>query len=285
MDQKIIDLYDEYTHKPLDRREFLRRLAALAGGAAAASALLALLENNYAHAQQVSPDDARLKAERVTYPGASGPVAAYLALPRESAKAPAVIVIHENRGLNPHISDVARRVAAAGFVALAPDLLAPLGGTPEDEDQARTLFGRLDAGTTVGNLKAARAWLAGHPATTGKVGVVGFCWGGGMVNQLAVADPDLNAAVVFYGDSPRPEQVKAIEAPLLLQYAGLDTRINASVPAFEQALKGANKEYTLHMYDGVNHAFHNDTNPARYNEAAATLAWQRTIAFFRQKLT
>jgi carboxymethylenebutenolidase len=195
-----------------------------------------------------------------------------------------VIVIHENRGLNAHVEDVARRVGAAGFVALAPDLLSALGGTPRDEDRAREMIGRLDAQTTVGNLKAATAWLANHPTTTGKVGAVGFCWGGGMVNQLAVAEPDLDAAVVFYGASPNAERVPGIKAPLLLHYAGLDERINQSVPAYEQALKSAGKDYTLHMYEGVNHAFHNDTGGARYNEQAAKLAWQRTIDFLKQKL-
>lgn len=284
MDQRIIDLYDEYTHRPLDRRVFLERLASLAGGTAAAGTLLALLENDYAHAQQVAPDDGRIRTETARYDGATGPVAAYLVRHRGDAKAPAVIVVHENRGLNPHIEDVTRRVAAEGFVALAPDLLSPLGGTPEDEDQAREMIGRLDTQGTVADLLAARAWLAIHPAATGKVGAIGFCWGGGMVNRLAVADPDLNAAVVFYGASPKVEQVAAIRAPLLLHYAGLDTRINESVPTYEQALRSANKEYRLHRYEGAQHAFHNDTNAARYDEAAAKLAWQRTIAFLKQKL-
>jgi carboxymethylenebutenolidase len=285
VDQRIIDLYDEYTHRPLDRRVFLERLAALAGGTAAALALLPLLENDYAHAQQVPPDDPRLRSERVSYPGAAGPVAAYLARPRGDARAPAVIVVHENRGLSPHIEDVARRFAAAGFVALAPDLLSPLGGTPKDDDRARQMTGELDPSTTVGNLKAATAWLARRPDATGKVGAVGFCWGGGVVNQLAVAEPDLDAAVVFYGTSPKPEQVPGIKAPLLLHYAGLDERVNQSVPAYEQALKAAGKEYTLYRYEGVNHAFHNDVGGARYNEQAAKLAWQRTLDFLKQKLT
>ncbi len=284
MDQKIIDLYDEYTHRPLERRVFLERLATLAGGTAAALALLPLLENDYAHAQQVRPDDPRLETERVTFQGASGPVAGYLARPRGDAKAPAVIVVHENRGLNPHIEDVARRVAAAGFVALAPDLLSPLGGTPKDEDKARDMIRQLDAGKTVGNLEAATAWLAKRPRATGKVGAMGFCWGGGVVNQLAVAEPDLDAAVVFYGASPKPEQVPGIKAPLLLHYAGLDQRINETVPAYEQALKRAGKDYTVYMYEGVNHAFHNDMGGARYDEAAAKLAWRRTIDFLKQKL-
>ncbi len=285
MNQRIIDLYDEYTHRPLDRRVFLQRLAALAGSTAAAFALLPVLENDYARAQQVPPDDPRLQTARVTYQGASSrPVAAYLVRPRGDARAPAVIVVHENRGLNAHIEDVARRLAVAGFVALAPDLLSPLGGTPRDEDRAREMIDRLDAQATIGDLKAATAWLANHPNTTGKVGAVGFCWGGGMVNQLAVAEPALDAAVVFYGASPKAEQVAGIKAPLLLHYAGLDERINQSVPAYEQALKSAGKDYTLHTYGGVNHAFHNDTNAARYREQAAKLAWQRTIDFLKRKL-
>ncbi|HEY8370210.1 MAG TPA: dienelactone hydrolase family protein, partial [Thermodesulfobacteriota bacterium] len=279
MDQRIIDLYDEYTHRPLERRVFLERLAALAGSTAAAMALLPILENNYAHAQQVPPDDPRLETSRVTYKGATGDIAGYLARPRGEAKAPAVIVIHENRGLNAHIEDVARRLGTAGFVALAPDLLSPLGGTPKDEDRAREMIGRLDAERTVANLRAATAWLAKRPDTTGKVGAVGFCWGGGIVNRLAVAEPDLDAAVVFYGVSPRPDQVPQIRAPLLLHYAGLDKRINETVPAYEQALKQAGKDYTLYMYEGVNHAFHNDTNAARYDAQAAKLAWQRTVDF------
>lgn len=284
MDQRIINLYDEYTHAPLDRRVFLERLAGLAGSAAAASALLPLLENNYALAQQVKADDARLRIERAAFPGATGPVGGYLARPQGAAKAPAVIVIHENRGLNPHIEDVARRVALAGFVALAPDLLSPLGGTPTDEDRARDMIGKLDAQQTVANLKAAVSWLSGHEASTGKVGVIGFCWGGGMANQLAVAEPELDAAVAFYGRQPRPERVAAIRAPLLLHYAGLDEGINQGIPAFEQALKAAGKNYALHMYEGVNHAFHNDTAQARYSEPAARLAWERTVAFLKKEL-
>ncbi|HEX7128244.1 MAG TPA: dienelactone hydrolase family protein [Thermodesulfobacteriota bacterium] len=284
MDQRIIDLYDEYTHRPLERRVFLERLAALAGSTAAAMALLPILENDYAHAQQVSPDDPRLETSRVTFKGATGDVAGYLARPRGDAKVPAVIVVHENRGLNAHIEDVARRVGAAGFVALAPDLLSPLGGTPKDEDRARDMIRQLDADKTVANLRAATAWLAKRPDTTGKVGAVGFCWGGGVVNQLAVAEPDLDAAVVFYGASPKPGQVPQIRAPLLLHYAGLDQRINETVPAYEQALKQASKDYTLYMYEGVNHAFHNDTAGARYDAQAAKLAWQRTVDFLKQKL-
>lgn len=284
MDQRIIDLYDEYTHRPLPRRVFLERLAALAGGTAAAAALLPLLETRYAHAAQVPPGDPRLAAARTTFQGASGPIAAYLARPRGEGRAPGVIVVHENRGLNPHIEDVARRLAAAGFVALAPDLLSSAGGTPADEDRARDMIRELDAERTVGDLRAAVAWLADRSRTTGKVGAVGFCWGGGIVNRLAVAEPELDAAVVFYGASPKPEEVSAIRAPLLLHYAGLDERINETVPAYEAALRRAGKTYRLHMYEGANHAFHNDANGARYDARAAALAWERTVAFLRETL-
>jgi carboxymethylenebutenolidase len=211
-------------------------------------------------------------------------VQGYLARPRQGKKHPAVIVIHENRGLNAHIEDVARRAAKAGFLALAPDLLSASGGTPRDEDQAREKIGALDKQAAVADCVSLRRWLASHKHSTGKVGAVGFCWGGGMVNQLAVADPDLQAGVVFYGMSPDPAQVPAIKAKLLLHYAGLDERINASVPAYEAALKQAGVTYTLHMYDGVQHAFHNDTNAARYDAAAAALAWKRTIDFLNATL-
>jgi len=299
MDQKIIDLYDEYTHRPLERRVFLERLTVLAGGAAAAGALLSLLENDYARAEVTRADDPALRAERATYPGAKGAVAAYFVRPRRApakgeapgaAKTPegggpAVIVIHENRGLNAHIEDVARRFALAGFTTLAPDLLSPLGGTPKDEDKARELIGQLEPAGVVGDLKAAVAWLAGHPEAGGKVGAVGFCWGGGMVNQLALAEPKLRAGVVFYGMSPDASaDVRKIRSPLLLHYAELDDRINASVPAYEAALKKAERPYTIHRYEGAQHAFHNDTNAARYNAEAARLAWERTVEFLRKHL-
>jgi carboxymethylenebutenolidase len=284
VDPRVISLYDEYTHRPLERRVFLERLAALAGSAAAALALLPVLENNYLFAAQVAPDDSGLDAGRVDAPGGAGKVQGYLARPRQGKKHPAVLVIHENRGLNVHIEDVARRAAKAGFLALAPDLLSASGGTPKDEDQAREKIGALDKQAAVADCVSLRRWLASHKHSTGKVGAVGFCWGGGMVNQLAVVDPGLQAGVVFYGMSPDPAQVPAIKAKLLLHYAGLDERINASVPAYEAALKQAGVTYTLHMYDGVQHAFHNDTNAARYDAAAAALAWKRTIDFLNATL-
>jgi carboxymethylenebutenolidase len=284
MDRKFIDLYDEYTHAPLDRRDFISRLTALAGSTAAASALLPLLENNYALAQIVPPTDARLETSRITWGAASGDLKGYLAKPKGAGKLPAVIVIHENRGLNPHIEDIVRRVALEGFLALGVDLLSPLGGTPADEDQARTLIGQLDSKQTVGNLVRTIGYLESHAGSTGKVGTVGFCWGGGMVNSMATASPDLDAGVVFYGRTPPLEDVPKIRAKLLLNYAGLDDRINEGIPAFEAALKKANVDYTLHIYQGANHAFNNDTNPARYDAAAAQLAWGRTIEFLKASL-
>ncbi len=284
MDRRVILLYDEYTHAPLDRRVFLDRLAKLAGGTAAAYALLPILENNYALAQQVPPDDPALAIERVKLPGSTGEIAAYLARPVEAGKLGAVIVIHENRGLNPHIEDVTRRIAKAGFLALGLDLLSPLGGTPADPDQAKDLIGKLDQAATLADLRAALGWLKARADGNGKVGVIGFCWGGGQVNQLAVAAPDLDAGVVFYGRSPEPAQVASIEAPLLLHYAGKDDRINEGVPAYLAALQVAGKAHESHTYEGVEHAFNNDTNAARYNKAAADLAWERTIAFLTTEL-
>ena len=284
MDKKFIDLYDEYTHAPLDRRVFISRLTALAGSTAAASALLPLLENNYALAQIVPPTDARLETSRITWGAASGDLKGYLAKPKGAGKLPAVIVIHENRGLNPHIEDIVRRVALDGFLALGVDMLSPLGGTPADEDQARTLISQLDSKQTVESLVRTIAYLESHAGSTGKVGTVGFCWGGGMVNSLATASPDLDAGVVFYGRTPPLDDVPKIRAKLLLNYAGLDDRINEGIPAFEAALKKANVDYTLHIYQGANHAFNNDTNPARYDAAAAQLAWGRTIEFLKGSL-
>jgi carboxymethylenebutenolidase len=284
MDKKFIDLYDEYTHAPLDRRDFISRLTILAGSTAAASALLPLLENNYALAQVVQPGDTRLETSRITWAGASGELKGYLAKPKGAGKLPAVIVIHENRGLNPHIEDIVRRLALEGFLALGPDLLSPLGGTPSDEDQARTLIGQLDSKQTVDNLVRTVSFLEQHAGSTGKVGTVGFCWGGGMVGSLATASPNLDAGVVFYGRTPPLDDVPKIRAKLLLNYAGLDDRINEGIPAFEAALKKANVAHTVHIYQGANHAFNNDTNPARYDTAAAQLAWNRTTEFLKTTL-
>lgn len=284
MDRRIIDLYDEYTHAPLDRRVFLERLAALTGSMGAALAIAPLLQANSAAAAVIVADDKRLETQRVTFPGATGELRGYLARPSGTEVLPAVLVIHENRGLNPHIEDVARRVALAGFSALALDFLSPAGGTPADEDQARELIGKLDAEQTLRNALAATEWLRSGKRSTGRVGAVGFCWGGGLVGRLAVADPKLNAGVVFYGRVPPLEDVPKIKAELLLNYAGNDQRINADVPAFEKALQAAGVKYTLHMYEGVEHAFHNDTSTERYNEAAARRAWQLTVEFFKRTL-
>jgi carboxymethylenebutenolidase len=284
MDQRFIELYDEYTHAPLARRVFLTRLARLAGGVAPAAALMPLLESNYARAAMVPADDQRLETSRITYPGAGGDIQAYMARPKGAGKHSAVIVIHENRGLNPHIEDVTRRVALEGFRALGPDLLSPMGGTPSNEDTARDMIGKLDGKQTTQNLTSAVAFLKQHPHGNGKVGAVGFCWGGGPVGDLVVNAPDLDACVVYYGRQPRTADVEKIRAPLLLHYAGLDERINQGIPAFEDALKKAGKQYTLYMYEGANHAFNNDTSQARYNKQAADLAWARTIAFFKANL-
>lgn len=284
MDKPILDLYDEYTHAPLPRRVFLERLTRLAGSAAAAAAILPLLEVRSVSASIVAPDDPRVVAERIVFAGVAGDVKGYLVRPKTTTKKPpklgAVIVIHENRGLTPHIEDVTRRVALEGFLALGVDMLSPVGGTPANEDAARELFTKLDPQQTVGNLVAAIGFLEKHPSSNRKVGAVGFCWGGGMVNDLAVNARGLDAGVAYYGRQPKAEDVPRIVAPLMLHYASLDTRINEGIPAFEAALKSAKKAYTLHMYEGVNHAFNNDSSAARYNKEAADLAWSRTIAFF-----
>jgi carboxymethylenebutenolidase len=279
-----MDLYERYSQGSLDRREFLKRLALVAGSAAAASSFLPLLERNAAIAQVVPKDDARLVVEYVKYAGETGEVRADFVRPKGDAKLPGVLVIHENRGLNAHIEDVARRVALEGFLALAPDALSPLGGTPEDSEKAPALIGQLDKEKTIKNYLAAVRYLKTHPLSNGKVGVVGFCWGGAMANQVAVHSPDVVAAVPYYGAVPAPEDVPKIKASLLLHYAGIDERINAGIPAFEEALKKASVNYKIYMYEGAQHGFNTDTNPARYNKDAAQLAWQRTIAFLKEKL-
>jgi carboxymethylenebutenolidase len=284
MEQKIRELYEKYVGGSLDRREFLQKLAYLAGGTTAALTLLSLLENNNAAAEIIAKDDPRLHTGYIHYPGATGEVRAYLANPKGADKLPGVIIIHENRGLNAHIEDVSRRIAVEGFLAIAPDALSPFGGTPEDPDQARSLIGKLDGQSTIKNYTAAVKYLKTQSMSTGKVGVIGFCWGGGMANQVAVNAPDLTAAVAYYGMQPAAETVSKIKASLLLHYAGLDERIDAGIPAFEAALKVAAVNYQIYMYAGAQHAFNNDTNPERYNREAAQLAWQRTISFLKQKL-
>ncbi|MGH8197765.1 MAG: dienelactone hydrolase family protein [Steroidobacteraceae bacterium] len=282
---RIVELYDDYTHGGIHRREFLSRLARLAGGAAAASVILPLLENRYAGAATVAPDDPLLQTGRERFDGPAGPVACYVAWPKLAPeRRPAVVVIHENRGLNAHIEDVARRLAVAGFLAVAPDALSGNGGTPADEDEARRLIGELDRDKALAIYLAAMSHAANHARSTGKLGCVGFCWGGSMSGRLAASSPELDAAVVFYGMPPDAAEAARIKVPLLLHYAGNDQRINAAVPAFEQSLKSAHARYELHMYPDVEHAFHNDTNAARYNADAAALAWKRTVEFLTREL-
>lgn len=284
MDQKIINLFDEYTHKPLSREEFISKLIRLTGSTAAALAVLPLLEVNYAHAQTISSQDDRIETERVTYEGDGSEMKAYLAKPKGTGKYGAVVVIHENRGLNPHIEDVTRRVALEGFLALAPDALSPLGGTPADGDQARGMFQQLDAQKTINNFVKAFDYLKTRTDCNGKFGCVGFCWGGAMANNLAVNVQDLLVAAPFYGRQPEAKDVPKIKAVLQLHYAGMDERVNAGIPAYEEALKKAGVRYQLYVYDNAQHAFHNDTAPTRYNEAAAKLAWSRTIELFNKNL-
>ena len=284
--QAMIDAYDEYTHLTLDRRGFMEKLTKLTGSAAAAAAVAPLIAANGAQAAIVAADDPGLVTEEASFEGAMDAINAYLAKPADATgKLPAVIVIHENRGLNDHIRDVARRVALEGFLALAPDFLSEVGGTPGDEDKAREMIGNLEGGQTTDNAVAAVAYLKSRDDTNGKVGAVGFCWGGGVVNQLAVASPDLAAAVPYYGRQPDAAQVPRIHAALMLQYAGLDERINAGIDEYREALDAAGKEYTVHIYEGANHAFNNDTSAARYDKEAAELAWNRTIAFLKEKLS
>ncbi|MER8964216.1 dienelactone hydrolase family protein [Mesorhizobium sp. M0808] len=283
--QAMIDAYDEYTHLTLDRRRFMEQLTRLAGSGAAAAAIAPLLAANSAQAAIVAEDDPRVKGEDISYPGSGGEMKGYLVRPADqTGKLGTVIVVHENRGLNPHIRDVARRAALEGFVALAPDFMTPLGGTPDDENRARDLFSQLDPAQVAANAVATVAYLKGYKDGNGKVGAVGFCWGGGTVNMLAVNAPDLAAAVAYYGMQPKAEDVPKIKAALMLHYAGLDTRTNAGIDAFKKALDAAHVEYSVYVYEGANHAFNNDTSAARYDKKAADLAWGRTIAFLKEKL-
>lgn len=283
MEQKFIDLFDRYTHGGMNRRDFLEKLSVLAGSTAAATALLPVLENNYAFAAMVPEDDPSIMAEAAEIaPGIKG----YLVRPKAAGTYPVVFVIHENRGLNPHIKDVTRRMAKEGFIAFGGDFLTSKGGTPADEDKARELIGTLTPEEIARFGNAALDALAKVQGGNGKVGAVGFCWGGGVVNQLAVAaDPNLKAGVAYYGMQPKAAEVPRITAPLMLHYAGLDDRINAGIKDYEAALKANGKVFELFVYDGVNHAFNNDTNAARYDKAAADLAWGRTVGFFKKYLS
>jgi carboxymethylenebutenolidase len=285
-DQDLYKLFDRYVHGLIDRRGFLDGAARFAVGGMTAAMLLDALNPKFAEAQQVAKDDKRLKTESLEYqsPQGSGKMRGYLARPANAAgKLPGVLVVHENRGLNPHIEDVARRVALDNFVAFAPDALTPLGGYPGDEDKARELFPKLDQAKTAEDFIAAAMLIKNRPDCTGKVGVVGFCYGGGVANMLATRVPELAAAVPFYGSQAKTEDVPKIKAPLLIHYAEKDDRINAGWPAYEAALKANNVKYTMHMYPGTQHGFNNNTTP-RYDEAAAKLAWQRTVEFFNKTL-
>lgn len=285
MNQEIINLFDEYTHKPLSRNEFMKRLAKLTGGTAAAIAILPLLEVNYAHAATIAENDEDLITEDITYEGDGSTMKAYFAKPKAATgKLGAVIVIHENRGLNPHIKDVTRRVAKAGYLALGVDALSPFGGTPANEDEARGLFAKLDAPKNINNFLKGFDYLRSRPDCNGKTACVGFCWGGGLANQLAVNSPDLKAAVAYYGRQADAVDVPKIKAKLLLHYGGLDERVNAGIPTYEAALKEAGKKYEIFVYDGANHAFNNDTAPTRYNAEVAKLAWERTLKLFKETL-
>ncbi len=286
-DQELLNLYDDYAHGRVDRRGFFERASRFAVGGITVAALLEALTPNYAFAEQVPKDDKRLGTESAEYPSpkGAGKMRGYLAKPAGSTtKQPGIVVIHENRGLNPYIEDVTRRLAVAGFLAFAPDALFPLGGYPGDDDKGREMQSKRDSAQMTEDFIAAAQWLQQQPACTGKIGVVGFCFGGGMANTLAVRLPaTIAAAVPFYGRQPAAEDVPKIKASLLLHYAELDTRVNDGWPAYEAALKQAGVRYTAHVYPGANHGFHNDTTP-RYDEAAAKLAWTRTIEFFERTL-
>lgn len=284
--QEVLNLFDRYVHGGISRREFLEGAGKFAVGGMTASAMFESLRPNYAWAEQIAKDDKRIKTEYATCPSPQGheTIRGYLVRPANArGKLPGVIVVHENRGLNPYIEDVARRVGIANFVAFAPDALTSLGGYPGDDERGGKLFGQLDPAKRVEDFIASANFLKSHSDCTGKIGVVGFCFGGGIANTLAVRMPDLAAAVPFYGSQAPAAEVPKIKAPLLIHYAGLDTRINNGWPAYEAALKANGKTYTMHMYDNTNHGFHNDTTP-RYDKAAAELAWQRTIDFFNKYL-
>lgn len=284
--QEVFDLYDQYAHNLIGRREFVDKLSVYAVGGLTLPMLLDYIMPNYLEKVQVPPDDPGLKTETVVYssPNGAGEMNGQLSRPADHENPlPGIIVVHENRGLNPHIADVGRRAASAGFISLAPDALYPLGGYPGTDDEGRTLQQKRDRNEMLEDFIAAFNYLHDHPECDGNVGAVGFCFGGWIVNMMAVRIPELKAAVPFYGGQPAAEDVPAIQAPLLLQYAGLDERVNAGWPAYEAALKANDKEYQVYIYPDTNHGFHNDTTP-RYDEAAAKLAWERTIAFFKEKL-
>ena len=285
MNQEIINLFDEFTHKPLTRNDFMTRLAKLAGGTAAAIAILPLLEVNYANAMTIAEDDEDIASEDISYEGDGSTMKAYLAKPKKiSGKIGAVLVIHENRGLNPHIKDITRRVAKAGYIALGVDALSPLGGTPGNEDEARGLFAKLDTVKNINNFVKGFDYLRSLKESNGKTACVGFCWGGGLANQLAVNSPQLNAAVAYYGRQADAVDVPKIKASLMLHYGGLDERVNAGISAYETALKAAGTKHEIYVYEGANHAFNNDSSPTRYNAEVAKLAWERTLRLFKDTI-
>ena len=283
---EVLRLFDGYVHGRLSRRDFLDRAARFAVGSFTAAAMLESLKPNFAWAQQIAKDDARIRTEYLTYPSPQGSATmrGYFARPaKASGKLPAIVVIHENRGLNPYIEDVARRLAILNFVAFAPDALTPVGGYPGDEDKAREIFAKLDPAKRTEDLMAAVTYMKTRPETTGRIGAVGFCFGGGIVNAMAVRFPDLAGGVPYYGTQPAAADVPKIKAPLLIHYASDDPRINDGWPAYETALKANNVRYEMHMYPKTQHGFHNDTTP-RYDEAAAKLSWQRTVDFFNKNV-
>jgi carboxymethylenebutenolidase len=280
MDQRIINLYDDYTHTPLSRGEFINKLVLITGSITAAMAVLPLIEVNAANGAITDHED--LFTETVSFTGVPGDMKAYIAKPKAEKKYPAIIVIHENRGLNAHIEDVARRAAKEGYLAIAPNALSAIGAMPANEDEARAKFQELKAEDSLQNFINAFQYLSTRKDFNGNVGCVGFCWGGAMSNSLAVKLPGLKAAVAFYGRQPAAEEVPAIKAAVQLHYAALDERVNAGMAAYEAALKTNNITYEQYLYEGTNHAFHNDTAPTRYNEAAAKLAWQRSMEFFKK---
>jgi carboxymethylenebutenolidase len=285
MDQRIINLFDEYTHKPLKREDFLAKLTKLAGGTAAAMAILPMLEGKYALANQVSEEDEDLTMEDISYASKNCTMKGYLVMPKKAkGKLGAVMVVHENRGLTPHIKDVTRRIAKAGFIALGIDALSPFGGTPANEDEGRAMFPKLDPAQNIENIKSGLDYLRALKNSNKKTGCVGFCWGGAIANAMAVSDPLLNAAVPYYGRQAAAVDVPKIKAKLMLQYAGMDERVNEGIPAYEAALKENKIDYKLYIYEGAQHAFNNDSSPARYNAEVAKLAWDRTIAFFKEEL-
>jgi len=286
INQEVFDLYDQYAHNRIDRRQFMSKLSAYAIGGLTVASLLSFIMPNYKDNLQIQPDDPRLKSDFITYnsPKGGGEIKGLLSKPADAkGKLPGIVVVHENRGLNPYIEDVGRRAALAGFISLAPDALTPLGGYPGNDDDGRTLQRQRDRNEMLEDFIAAYEYLMADSGCSGKVGVVGFCFGGWISNMMAVKVPELGAAVPFYGGQPDAESVPQINAPLMLQYAGLDTRVNEGWPAYEEALKKNKKEYQAYFYPDVNHGFHNDSTP-RYDKEAAELAWSRTIEFFKEKL-